>query len=348
MGQTGNLTDMNYMDAFRGSFAWLNKVSWIGKYLNMFISIFCFFGMFFLLTQVVFTLVFFCNKEMFRTVHEIKSQQSGKVLGMGKQTVEKFISGDLGKSHVSGADTIVHLFYLLCPDMIMYSDYNPDTIDPALDENDNILRWFLITFPKRALLMFFLAATFKGYTMQAYGTVVDAASVVAERIVHYNLAGWVDGLLNTGSNYKFSFGETGKPDDELRQGVAKDLYGYAIGKLSSQDTDSRLTVGKAVDQTVSAQFTDDNIKSYLKDKMNQDVKNDKDWEYIKYSIVVNTASSASNGITIPFTSLGINNGKGKPMYAHVYFNMKDHDSDTNYFTVTPDGNGQTGASELTN
>ena len=92
---------------------------------------------------------------------------------------------------------IIGFVLSLLPDIKAYSDYNPDKPAYNLEESDTITTYLLkISLPTIMTILFF-SLGFSGTLWQAYGNVVDAMAVAAEKVVQVDLAGYVNKALNS-------------------------------------------------------------------------------------------------------------------------------------------------------
>ena len=87
------LTDLFNSEAFRGSWSWFNKLNFLGAILNGIISVICFISLFCLALQTIFTLSYFCSRNFWDHVDEVKIDQLSKeFLGM-----KDLFSGGVGE-----------------------------------------------------------------------------------------------------------------------------------------------------------------------------------------------------------------------------------------------------------
>lgn len=336
MGYNG-LQRLFWTSAFHGNLSWANKLAWVGGIVSDLISIFCILALFMMAIQIVFTLIYFSNPEFWKNVHDIKDKNiysGGYALGMGVQTGKNWITGNI-RDKSTGMDVLVDIIFIVIPDMIKYSEYNPEYRAEKLNENDTLGRWFILTFPKKILLMFVLSATFSGATFQFYGQVIACMSVVMNKILNQNMASWVQNALDAGSNFQFNIGSSGKPLDVLRQDICEHIYGDIISQTSINSTGQRMTLGKTVQDRISG-LSDSQILSYVKSETGQTVA-PSNYGAIKFDTVVNTSSQSYGGLTYSFGSFGAQPSTGSQMqYIHIYFELGHVNNIFNY-KLTPDG-----------
>lgn len=328
MGSNVSMTLPSYFwtNAFSGDNSWFNNLAFVGHFVSAFISIFCLLGIYLMAIQTVFTILFLSNKEFFIRVNEAQNAvhdgDGGFALGMGLGAAKKIYSGQIvGKS--TGIGALTDIFYLLIPNILKYSEYaNWDDLNGSLSQEDSLGGWFIKTFPKKILMVFILAATYQGYTFEAYGQITEGLGVVAQKMVSFNVAGWVESRLDAGSNYQFSIGDTGKPLDQLRQQICQEIYSNILQNTSINSTQDRLALGQKIQQIVTSQITNEAILANIKNDRNQTVSAN-NYDSITYQESMNTSQGTGGAgapVSIPFSDFGVTS----PAYVmHFYFRVKD-------------------------
>lgn len=286
------LTDLFNSEAFRGSWSWFNKLNFLGAILNGIISVICFISLFCLALQTIFTLSYFCSRNFWDHVDEVKKDQLSKeFFGMK----DLFSGGVGGAVSNKGIDSLINLFFIFLPNMKQKSEMGDDK-EAGLTDDDTFTTWFIKTFPRKVGIMILLCAGFNGTLMQCYGMVVDAGGVIVQKVADYNLDDVVENVLNSGSNYQFSLSDDGTEKGKVLDGICKDVYRMAISKSGVTDTATKMKIGNAIESAVKSQVTDANMSSAVKTNgaKGDDITAD-DWQYIEYTATTNTSADTSPG-----------------------------------------------------
>lgn len=324
------LTDVFSYDALRGSSEWFTKINWVGQALNFIITIFSFIGVAGVSLQTVLTIAYFAGRSLWDNVSEIKKEYNGEnILGGKKLFQDTFTNTKSGL----GIDSLVRLFYIFIPDVKLYSEMG-DTSKSKLNDDDNVVTYFVKTFPVKVFLILFLSMGFNGSLMQCYAMVVDGLGVFANEVVSINSEEFVENILSSGNNYEFGFAASGKPDDKVRQGVAKDIYRIGASKATDNGTENKTTMGKKIENQVRSMCTNAAIEALINSNagnIGEDyVKiTDADWKYVKFE-VINSENTSTNAISIEADALLTGESSAKP-YFNVYFTLTRKAPSHNYF-----------------
>lgn len=342
-GSVQSLTDLFYMKAFSGSTEVLAKMNWLGGLMSAIISIFCFIGLFQLVLRIVITLMYLSGRNLFDTIHDIKSKSTGTAFGLPSLAKSTFNS-----EYGSGLDALVGFFLGLAPDIKTYSDYADGRVRYNLSEDDTATTYMLKISLPTIVMIFFLSIGWSGTLWQMYGTVVDAMAVAAQRFTDTRLDTIVNRALNADSYYKFGF-----PSTELgkfRNKLASKMYSECLRKTYQLDSMDTQNLGRNIENWVNSNITADYLASacFANSVTNVD---ERDAKNFNYSVVINTAKSgntdkASNSSsntgewTLQAGDFGLADGTASnPLYIHVYINRKQSTSSTNYFTYKEKVNG---------
>lgn len=320
------VSDVFNTEAFIGNTKWLEKFNFVGAIVQAFISIGGWVAAIIVAVQTMVTLIYFGMPGLWDTVFEVKQSKKGLI----SYTASVFPgSKDKAGSLVSnGSDIIIDYLILLCPNVKKYSE-NAD------NEYESITTWFMGTFVKKCILLLAISMMINGSFMKLYMVIVDGIGVVAQRFVETDSEAIVNRLLNTGSNYEFSLGATGKGFDEVQGDTATKLYKELVKTSTNVDTDSKYTMGSSIENYVKKNFTEKAVREKLIGVAPDYKMTPEDWERVTTKVVMNSTSTNSNGFTISASDLGLQdeNTGGKKRYVHVYFQAGRAVDTTKYFSV---------------
>jgi hypothetical protein len=347
-----SITDLFRTKSFQGSWEVINKFNWVGWLMNSIISIFCLIGLCMVFYQRLITLLYLSSRALFDNVWDMKNSAKGnKFFGFGAMGRDLY-NGNRGV----GFDVIIGFFYGLLPNVRAYSDYNPDKMAYNLQDDDSVLTYMMKTAIPTVLLVFFFAIGYSGTLAKAYGVVVDALAAAADKAVDINFESYVNSVLSTGDSYKFTIGTNNTETGKLAERISRDIYGKVLSRMNILDTDSRLVVGKNVENwvwtnVVGGSYSSSNgklqelaRKSAADSTKNQiTVSNDADVSALSYDLIVNNStsigqsSSVSANIKNDFLK-GLNLAKTSDgstsdnLTIHLIV-RKDKISDANFFVV---------------
>lgn len=331
-----SLTDLFYMKAFSGSTQVLAKMNWVGALMSGIISVFCMLGLFLICLRVILTLMYLSGRNVFDTVHDIKSKSTGTALGLPSLAKSSFNS-----EYGSGLDAFVGFFLGLLPDVKSYSDYADGRTRYNLSEDDSATTYLLKISIPTVMMIFFLSIGWSGTLWQMYGTVVDALGVAAQKFTDTRLDQIVDRALDADSYYKFSF-----PATELgkfQKDVASKLYSECLRKTYNLDSTDTQNMGRSISNWVSNNITAKYLNSPCFPNSSTE-SNVNDAKNFTKSVIVNNAGngksdspSSTSGNTGEFiirgSDLNLYDGSAdNPLYVHVYISRKQRTGTENYFT----------------
>lgn len=321
-----NFTDLFYTQSFRGSFAWMQKLDWVGMILQAVISIFSVIGVSLVSIRIMTSILYLSSKGLWDEVNDLKeSGGESEYFDFGFINMAK--SWAKGKAG-TGLDAIIGAILILLPNIKRYSDFGPGA-GGKFDENLTVTQYMLKVLLPTIMIVFFCAMGFNGTLWQALAVTVDAMGTVADKAVSVNYAGFVDDLINTGTGYSFTFGSQNTNEGDLRQSIAKDVYGRCVSKVPDVNQNQLQAIGRNVEQWVAELSPDDSalITEEVREGLSGDDA-DAYWGYLGYEIVVNTSSESSveGDTTVAISELigagGDNNisaieGDTEP-YIHLY------------------------------
>lgn len=335
-----NFTDIFYTNSFRGAFSWFQHLDWVGMLVQAVISCFSLFGVALLVIRIMTSMLYLSAKGLWEEVDELKSGgESGGdkdifgLLGMTKSWVQ-------GKAG-TGLDAVIGAVLLILPNVKRYSDFGKKA-SGDFNEDMTISQYMLKIALPTIMTVFFFAMGFNGTLFQALAVTVDFMGNVADKAISVNYTGMVDDLINRGIGYKFAYEAAGTKEGSFKQGLAKDLYGRAVGGLGSLQATQLEAIGKAVEsqmEQVSKGIEDSkNITADVKKGLTAtDGSADEYWGMIGYSIVVNSnTSQVGDEIIITredlMTDAGVAKAEGVASQVyHIFFRQTA--STSTYFNI---------------
>lgn len=336
------LTDLYDTEAFRGSWRWFDKFNWLGGILNFIISAICFIGLFSIVLQIIITLCYFSQRGFWNNVHDIKVQHAGSTM-FGKQMpfgLAGYFTETVMPTKTSGIDALFNLFYAFIPDIKEYSEMGENR-ESNLSEDESVTTWLIKTLPRKVLIMLLFSMGFNGSLMRCYGVIVDGLGVFTERIADYNSVALVNNILNSGDNYEFSLGSSGKGLDDLQGRVCDAAYKECIAECDPESLDaaSRRAVGVAIENWVKDNMVSDRIDAYLR-KANfitssDYVMTDEDFEKTKVKCwISDTNTTDESKARIAFDVSNVLNAKQSGnKYIVVQLTLKERTPAHNYLNI---------------
>lgn len=318
------VSDIFNSRTFIGDTKWLEKMNWVGRAVNMFISIGGTIAAVIIAVQLMLTLIYWGNPNLWDSVNQVKVVDQKK--GLLNYTASLFSGGKSAMvGNLSrGSDIIMDYLILIAPNIKKYSEN-------AEDEFENFTTWLMGTFMKKCLLLLAISMMINGSLLQAYMVVVDGMGVAAQRFVEIDSKTLVNNMLSVGDNYQFSVGASGTGVDKLQGDVAGAIYKEVMKSSKISTSDYKYTIGSNIERYVRSNITKDNIQSYLIGPGAKDGKlTDEDFERVRIEVVLNGTSGTTNGLTISSSDLQLED-VGKPRYIHLYFTLKSKGDTTNYF-----------------
>lgn len=320
------VSDIFNMEAFVGNTKWFEKWNFVGQIIQGGISIGGFVAAVVVAAQMLITVIYFSSPNLWDNVNEIKQSKKGLI----SYTASIFPSSKdkLMGNLSNGSDIIIDYLILCAPNVKRYSE-NAD------DEYESMGTWFMSTFFKKVILLLTISMMLNGSFMKLYMVVVDGLGVVAERFVETDSEAIVNRLLNTGANYEFTLGATGKGVDSVQGDLCTKIYKEIIKSSENVDTDSKYTIGTAIEKYVKNQFTEKAMRAKLIGVSSDYSMTDDDWERVSVKVVMNGSPTSTNGFDINADELGLENSAtgSQKRYLHVYLQAGRAVDTTKYFSV---------------
>ena len=335
VSHASDLTDLFTTVAFSGSWEVFAKFNWLGKALQFLISTFCLLGIVLTVVRVTITILYKSSESIFDRVHEIHTRAQGNQFFGLPTAIKEVAGGNFG----TGADAIVGFLFFLMPDIVVYSDYNPDRMAYNLQKDDTLTTYFLKISLPTIFTIFFFAIGFNGVLWQAYGNVVDALATVAKKAVDVDLAAYVNKALNAGAYYQFSL-DDGTEVGAFKEKIAKSLYNRMLLKMDDLSTSQMQTVGSSIQSWVDNQVTAGDIDSHLNvDASSRKVaEDDSAVKNFTYNVEINSNSTAPEGKgvyhrVVPIGDLGVSVSGDVNYYVHLIISKNPNADETRYFEL---------------
>lgn len=339
-----SLSDIVDTEAFQGSWRWADKFNWIGAILNFLITALCFIGIVCICLQFLLTLTYFSNRSFWDNVHEIKTSNAGSSI-FGKTTpfgLGGYLKEFAMPTKTSGLDTIFNLLYIFIPDIKEYSEMGELNGDRNLTDDDTLTTWILKTSGRKIFVLLLFSMGFNGTLMKCYMMIVDGLGVATNRIATYNSEAFVNNWLNSGDNFDFTLGASGKGCDVVQGTVAQKMYKSVLAEIGAenQSRDIKQTIGKNIESTVASQMNQQTIKNSLVDGgyIEESYEmTDSDWALVKCNISTSSSSNSEMGrISVDMDSI-VGSYKGatlnKSMYMNIQFSMTKKAASHNYLEL---------------
>ena len=322
-----NFTDIFFTNSFRGSFEWIQKFDFVGKIMQIVISVFSLIGVALFSMRVMTTFVYLSSKGLWDEVSELKTGPSdGKDIFGVVGSLKTWTSGKSG----TGLDAIIGAVLILLPDIKKYSDAGKHS-GGNFSEDMTMGKYALSIALPFVICTFIFAMGFNGTLWQAMAISVDALGSVADKAISVDYAGYVDDIVNSGIGYKFSFSLDDSAQGKLKQSMAKDIYGKIISKGENLNQAQLYAVGQRVEEMVSGISAGSD--ALVSDKVKELAGTDRYWKYMGYETVVNTSPTAPNetlSISVGEALSGAGLEGGQEMYIHVFVKQVTA-IDGNYF-----------------
>ena len=335
VSHASDLTDLFTTVAFSGSWEVFAKFNWLGKTLQFLISTFCLLGIVLTVVRVTITILYKSSESIFDRVHEIHTRAQGNQFFGLPTAIKEVAGGNFG----TGADAIIGFLFFLMPDIVVYSDYNPDRMAYNLQKDDTLTTYFLKISLPTIFTIFFFAIGFNGVLWQAYGNVVDALATVAKKAVDVDLAAYVNKALNAGAYYQFSL-DDGTEVGAFKEKIAKSLYNRMLLKMDDLSTSQMQTVGSSIQSWVDKQVTAGDIDSHLNvDASSRKVaEDDSAVKNFTYNVEINSNSTAPEGKgvyhrVVPIGDLGVSVSGDVNYYVHLIISKNPNADETRYFEL---------------
>lgn len=326
------LSDLALSDAFVGNVKWLEKFNWVGTVVQAFISVFALFMLVTVFGQILITVIYFGNRPLWDAVYKLKQEKTGIV----NYAFGDAFSGGFKATASKGSDVVMNFIMLFLPNIKKFSEMGVE----GADEEMTLVTWLMSTLVNKVILLLVVSMAYNGSLLKGYLMITDGIGVVAEEIVETDLEGIIKNQIdkNNGRNYQFAVGSTGIGFDDLQGSVARKLYTQILKKSEDTSTNARNIIGSAVENYVTRDLTKDVIAQYIVPKVGDpSAMTDAEWERVKVEIVANTATSATNALTVRADYLGLQNSQKTATNYHIYFTLNRRDDTTSYWKV-PDEN----------
>lgn len=253
-------TQLFHTRGFMGNAEVLTKLSFVASLVSNVISICGFIGVSLTVIRLMISLLYKSNPVLFDEIDEIKKNNTWSggegAKGMAGGALKFMFGGSLnGIKEKSGGgviDTIIWFVLGAMPNVKHYSDFADDNGDEKLKDMSTT-QYLLKISPKIIMQVFFFSIAWNGVLFQAYGSVVDAMGVAAQRVVNDDLSVAVENVLATGKKYSFAFDKTGDAFGKFKQNVAESMYAEACKKMSksTRTQQNYYDVGCAIDAIVA-------------------------------------------------------------------------------------------------
>lgn len=298
-----NFTDLMYTSSFRGAFSWVSKMDWVGALLQAAISVFSLIGLCLIILRIMTTILYLSARGIWDEVHDKKQTPSEgsngqfDLFGLGGMA-KTWVSGKAG----TGLDAIIGAFLLLLPDVYRYCDANEKS-NVKIEADTTIPQYILKIALETVLSVFIIAMAWNGTLVRGMAVTVDAASTLAEYVVSVNYAGYIDDLVNAGTGYKFIFDADGTSEGEVKQTVAKSLYGKVLSKVRDADDYTYEKIGANIAYLIDTNFRGEvaacnrisfTDKLYASEDSEYDPAIDSYYGNIGYDIITNTTGTTDN------------------------------------------------------
>lgn len=326
------LSDLALSDAFVGNVKWLEKFNWVGTVVQAFISVFALFMLVTVFGQILITVIYFGNRPLWDAVYKLKQEKTGIV----NYAFGDAFSGGFKATASKGSDVVMNFIMLFLPNIKKFSEMGVE----GADEEMTLVTWLMSTLVNKVILLLVVSMAYNGSLLKGYLMITDGIGVVAEEIVETDLEGIIKNQIdkNNGRNYQFAVGSTGIGFDDLQGSVARKLYTQILKKSEDTSTNARNVIGSAVENYVTRELTKDVIAQYIVPTVGDpSAMTDAEWERVKVEIVANTATSATNALTVRADYLGLQNSQKTATNYHIYFTLNRRDDTTSYWKV-PDEN----------
>ena len=333
-----NFSDLLYTSSFRGALSWVQKVDWMGGILQAAISIGSIIAASFMIIQVMASFIVLSARSIWEEVHELKTAGQDTemydfgVVGMAKTWAK-------GKSG-SGLDAIIGFFLIIAPDVMKYSYFSEKShkqFDADITMGQFALKIFLDVF----ISLFIIAMAFNGTMVKAWAVSIDALGTLAEHCVSVNYSGYINDLVSQGTGYKFTYGEIGTEEGDLKQRIASDLYGKAISKCRGLTAAQYEAMGNQIEAIIEGNAGSNVTQSSLHDHIvgqngvlnnkwntsastDTDIaKNDRLMASVDFNIVTNSSGTLTGNewlvsLSDIMANTGAIDGAGE-VYFHVFF-----------------------------
>ena len=294
-----NFTDIFQTNSFRGAFAWLEKLDWVGMIVQCVISCFSLFGVALMTIRIMTSMLYLSAKGMWEEVATLKDQGGSEekdfigMFGMAKS----WAKGNAG----TGLDAIIGAGLMLLPNVKKYSDFGANAKE-GMSEDMTISQYILKIALPTVMTVFFFAMGFNGTLWQALAVSVDMMGAFADKAVSVDYAGIVEDIINSKTGYQFYLND-GTNFGKLKQSVAKDVYNRAVSNMASP-TDAQLyDAGSYIEEYIDTLFGSDssNMLNWnipkLDNKIKEGLGTDYWDEYVRYlgATVMVTRSATQNG-----------------------------------------------------
>lgn len=341
---TRSFSDIFNTQSFRGSFEWIYKLDFLGKIMQIIISVFSIIGVFLICTRVMSSLLYLSSKNIWDEVSDLKKTGGDD---------DKFDLGFLGQlkrvgqgKQGTGFDAILGFIFMFLPDIKRYSDFAEGKKD-SLDESLSVSQYILKIFVPTIMGIFFFAMGFNGTLFRALGITVEAMGTVADKVVSQDYASMLDRLVITGDAYDFAISKDGTEKGDFQYHIARELYTSVLQRLPEYNTNQALTIGANIEKAVLEEVSAENIGSDGENGnavklTSEDLAVDSNWKLLGYDIVINTTESYESSAVKPIskslyewaggsesgiTEGGTLYGEDRPtVYAHVFITQTKNTS----------------------
>lgn len=255
-----HLTDIFKMNAFKGSFEIIQSFNVVGFVINFIITAFCFFGCVLQCIQIVTTMLYLSNRNLFDKIHEIKKSHAGS--GSGIFALKGIFNDIKDNKYGSGFDSIGYALLSMLPDIKEISYFS----DNGKFKDEEISTFILKISLPVIMSLFFFSMGFNGTLWQTWSMFADSLGEVAYKFCSLQLPDKVHSLLNVKDAFTFSLDADGTQYGKLRQNIAEDIYSKILQQVEPGDTESNnyttsqmQLIGQSINDFMQNYVTVDNI-----------------------------------------------------------------------------------------
>lgn len=310
-----SLTAIFYTPAMMGSWAWIQKISFLGTITQVIISICSAIGLMLMVVSIVITGLYFSNPALFDLIHEVKSSLTEGPFGL--QSMFKSIT--TGGDGMQTVDGIIRIGLMLLPDFKRYSEVSEASLQKlGLDENVTLGQWFFRTLPRKIVVGILLVSSFSGALFQLMGDIINGGVAVINNVAQYQLKDLVNRVFAEGAqpNTRLNLGDTDKGN--AQQDVANLIYSQACAANNITSTHGRQVVMNNAENFVSSHVTD----SFVQGLAQGQKINETTWSSLKFNgtyVPSKPSNMAPASMYAPMSEI-VGNGTQVPGGIYVVFN----------------------------
>lgn len=336
-----DFTQIFQTKGFVGNAEILTKLSFVSALVSDIISICGFIGVSLTVIRLMLSLLYLSNPVIFDEIDELK-QASLSVSGVNKESAKSLAgyfllpggSNTFSKAKGGIFDTIVYFLLSHMPNVKNYSDFKEGS-ENSMDKT-NITAYVLKVSPKIIMQIFFFSIAWNGVLMQAYGSVVDAMGVAAERVVTDDFSVFVNNALNSGLGHSFPY-ITGTDSDKFKASVAKSVYNKATQQLQASQRSQKNydLIGAYIEQHIVKEMDEATLKDIATQGTSSSTGNteaDIAWDKVTWENAGDKQLSKSDCTVVNGATYHGDSDEDSKKYSKVVSY-----TDGNYYAVASDG-----------